>query len=919
MRGGLFVYHIDVLSDCQLTGFAFARRLKEKENAMKKKIAVFLSWIMAVTGVMPAAVRAENAAAPEKTSDAIAKISISRERDLMKEEGLTLDEWDEAAAKARQEGLEHALDAQDIVGNDPEALILREEDRVYAIRGGEAFGKVEGPMDAWETAYRLAALLGGSEETDLRLWSRLSVDDETVYCFQEIEDSETVIGSTVKIAVNADNTVSEVFSSLGMESSLTIEEDASETESADAEAPAEEEAGPSRNVTRGEAEEAVLEHLKAEGIETEVLGESTERVILSPYTMEMLTLEDPEEDEEEEDILPEQLLWAVYTPAADEAQAKEYPYLAHYVKLDGTWLYSLPVKQPGDADARCGYRKQAVFEGMVAGEWSGEVKDIAGNTRSITVPVMHDEEKDIWYLGDVNRRIAVADYAAAAYSEAHELNLISSPDNAGWDNEDLYMFYNYIRAWDYYADLGWIGPDGEGTDVIILKGLCMEDGTPFENACSIGLVEGWQMFGYTGYAQDETPLGLVQGLDVMAHEYTHTFTTTVMNANLYENDLGAINEAMSDIMGNIVEYWYEDTEDTVWALGENTGEAIRNMSDPNACGQPEYVWDIFYGPHTDEPADANDNGGVHGNSSLLNRIAALLCLNHGMSIDEASSFWLTAAMGMTSGTDYLQMEELLQWALNTAGFTEYREALAALVSEEKLSLTELPGTIGEGRKVVRLKLPDSEAFDDKNWCMLGLQLNTDTLALLIGALADISAEALADEPDPAKTVEILKALMVSLELDPSDLDRVQFDENGGLAEGSEEVIRDLLQTAGKKLSTNYMTWREAGSEDMVMIIRDMPTVYMLFNLQDSGNTIAGGAILLGSKWFDLGGLLGIFNAEESGETTEDEATGAFWGNLLKLAFTIFTSRLESRLSGNDAAEAEGYLPSAGLEKIELTE
>ena len=212
--------------------------------------------------------------------------------------------------------------------------------------------------------------------------------------------------------------------------------------------------------------------------------------------------------------------------------------------------------------------------------YTGEIQTVAGQKHTVTVPVMKNEANGKWYLGDLDRRIAVADFWQAAYGEDHDLILVESETNTDWDNEDLTMYFNYIRAWDFYADMGWAGPDGQQTDVIILKDLRYRNETPFENACSIGRIEGYQMFGYCGYGMDKDPLGLVQGLDVMAHEYTHTFTTTVMNNNVYTNDYGAINEAMSDIMGNLVEYICQDTEDTRWNLGENTGSTVRCMSDP---------------------------------------------------------------------------------------------------------------------------------------------------------------------------------------------------------------------------------------------------------------------------------------------------------------------------------------------------
>ena len=89
------------------------------------------------------------------------------------------------------------------------------------------------------------------------------------------------------------------------------------------------------------------------------------------------------------------------------------------------------------------------------------------------------------------------------------------------------------------------------------------------------------MFGYTPYKEDGTPLLLTHALDVILHEYAHTYTSKLMVENLYKNDYGAINEAMSDIMGNIIEYSYDDAEDKNWTLGENMGMPICSMIYPH--------------------------------------------------------------------------------------------------------------------------------------------------------------------------------------------------------------------------------------------------------------------------------------------------------------------------------------------------
>lgn len=42
----------------------------------------------------------------------------------------------------------------------------------------------------------------------------------------------------------------------------------------------------------------------------------------------------------------------------------------------------------------------------------------------------------------------------------------------------------------------------------------------------------------------------------------------MMTSLIYQNETGAINEAMSDIMGNIAEMLLGATDDTTWLMGK---------------------------------------------------------------------------------------------------------------------------------------------------------------------------------------------------------------------------------------------------------------------------------------------------------------------------------------------------------------
>ncbi len=845
----------------------------------KKRICIALSLAIILQAAVPAAVfaapkeniqaEAVSAADRETGTEAAGRIwqpdirlSIQKEKQLMQEAGMMLDEWDAEVEKCRQEAFQEPFTEALLLEAGPDTKILKEDGKIYYIGSCKAFTPIDGAVSAYRTAYRLVSLLGGSEKTILVLWSKLGINGQTVYSFQEIEGCEIVKGSTLKIALDENNEVTAVFANIGSDSDGENKE-------------------PVVRISRQDAEKEALEHSGT----GEVCSEYTERTVLNPNDMGRAL-----DAESEEEPLPGQPVWIVYTQ--NTAEDKEtYPYLAQYVKPDGTWLKSLPVRQPGDEESLSGYRKQDIFTGMTAGEYTGEIRDLKGKTRTVTVPVMRNTQDGRWYLGDVGRRIAVADYYDAAYLEEHPIRLVGSDTNSGWDNEDLYLYYNYIRAWDFYADMGWIGPDGQKTDVVILKGLAYRSHKAYPNACSFERVENWQMFGYAPYEDNGMPIGLVQGLDVLAHEYTHTFTSSVMNQNLYQNDLGSINEAMSDIMGNLVEYICRDTEDTRWELGENTGHTIRCMSDPHSGTQPEYVWDLYYGPHVATPVTANDRGGVHGNSSLLNRIAALLCLEHGMSYEEAVCFWMTAAMGMTPKTDYIQMRALLEWAAVMSGNEKYLRALDAMITEERLDTYELPDKYPDGLKLVRMKLPATEAFEDDNWALIAFQMDTNSIlnlgATLLGSL--MTGEGISDLADA------LRELFSHIRLEGTEL---HVDETDVRSELARSILKQLMK---KELVTQLFSWEADGTNEILVVARkDQPTLYLLMNITAGGSKINGCAVMIGGHWYDM-------------QNFSDADRQQMTASLMMLTTGFFGYK---DASGEEQTE---YLTNDGLQNLKLQE
>lgn len=116
-------------------------------------------------------------------------------------------------------------------------------------------------------------------------------------------------------------------------------------------------------------------------------------------------------------------------------------------------------------------------------------------------------------------------------------------------------------------------------------------------------------------------------LDMVAHELTHGVTNHSANLE-YQNQSGALNEAFSDIFGEMVEARTKGFPD--WLTGSDLGEPLRNMRDPSSLsiGNRRYPSKMSQFIRPDDPFldpfDNRDSGGVHINSSIINHTFYLL-------------------------------------------------------------------------------------------------------------------------------------------------------------------------------------------------------------------------------------------------------------------------------------------------------
>jgi Zn-dependent metalloprotease len=160
-------------------------------------------------------------------------------------------------------------------------------------------------------------------------------------------------------------------------------------------------------------------------------------------------------------------------------------------------------------------------------------------------------------------------------------------------NTDVDNAYDFTGAtYDYYAStFGRDSYDDAGAELVSF----VHYGVGYQNA----FWDGFEMVYGDGFAVN----------DVTAHELTHAVTERTA-ALEYQDQPGALNESISDQAG-----WDVDPGDST--MGEDLPiGAIRDMRNPGAYGQPatasQYV------------CTTSDNGGVHTNSGIPNKVYANL-------------------------------------------------------------------------------------------------------------------------------------------------------------------------------------------------------------------------------------------------------------------------------------------------------
>ncbi len=183
------------------------------------------------------------------------------------------------------------------------------------------------------------------------------------------------------------------------------------------------------------------------------------------------------------------------------------------------------------------------------------------------------------------------------------------------------------KAWDYFLSThGRWGTDGIGAGVEMFvhyvhpNDLGINGGSGATNNAY-----GGQNRLYFGNG-DGTAFGPLVSLDIIAHEYTHCLLDDLLpdDGFIYSGESGAVDESFADIFGTAVEFYTASINgrEPDYLIGEDcitpntTGDALRDMQTPTNFGQPDHYDNRYTG--------ADDNGGVHTNSGIMNHVYYLL-------------------------------------------------------------------------------------------------------------------------------------------------------------------------------------------------------------------------------------------------------------------------------------------------------
>ncbi|ALL24017.1 M4 family metallopeptidase [Bacillus tropicus] len=202
---------------------------------------------------------------------------------------------------------------------------------------------------------------------------------------------------------------------------------------------------------------------------------------------------------------------------------------------------------------------------------------------------------------------------------------------------------------------------------------------------------------------------MVRAFDIAGHEFTHAVTSSESNLEFF-GESGAINEALSDIMGTAIEKYINNGEFN-WTIGEQSGSVLRNMKNPSSV---KFFDGVLYPDDYSKFSDLNgeDNEGVHFNSSIINKVAYLIAQGgtqndvtvNGIGEDKMFDIFYyanTDELNMTSNFSELRLA-CLKVATNKYG----ANSIEVETVQKAFDAAKINGTVKEDEKTKANQVPE---------------------------------------------------------------------------------------------------------------------------------------------------------------------------------------------------------------------
>jgi len=166
---------------------------------------------------------------------------------------------------------------------------------------------------------------------------------------------------------------------------------------------------------------------------------------------------------------------------------------------------------------------------------------------------------------------------------------------------------------------------------------------------------------------DGVSFGPLVSIDLIGHEAMHAVIEHTAGL-VYSGESGAINESIADVFGAMVERHARGLNDNVWRFAEDiitpsiAGDALRHLDDPHRAPNAGFTPDDDPDHYAERYVGSFDNGGIHVNAGIANKVFYLLAqggTHHlggsmsGIGADAAARIWYKALTTfMTSSTNF---------------------------------------------------------------------------------------------------------------------------------------------------------------------------------------------------------------------------------------------------------------------------